>query len=649
MGKMLWKPSEERVKQTNMYRFLQTVNEKFGKNFTDYPSLYDWSVENIPDFWATTWDFVDIKAEAPYDDVVVDLDKMPGAKWFPGARLNFAENLLRFRDDQTAIVFVGEGQEPVRTTYRELYDKVSRLAKSLRALGVKPKDRVVGFMPNMTETMIAMLAATSLGATWSSCSPDFGIKGVMDRFGQIEPKVIFTADGYYYNGKQFDSLERISNVVKQLPSLEKIVVVSYTRQKPDISFLPNAEHFEDFLAEEAGEIEFEYLPFDHPVYIMYSSGTTGLPKCMVQGPGVLLNHKKELVLHTDLKREDTIFYFTTCGWMMWNWLTSALSVGATLLLYDGSPFYPKPGILWEIAEREGISIFGTSAKYLAALEKEGVKPGKEYKLDRLKAVLSTGSPLSIESFEYVYRDIKEDLQLSSISGGTDLNGCFALGNPIGPVYAGELQCRGLGMAVQVFDEMGHPIYDKKGELVCTRPFPSMPLYFWNDPNGEKYHNAYFTVYPNIWHHGDYAEIKSDTGGMIIYGRSDATLNPGGVRIGTAEIYRQVETIDEILDSLVVGQNWDNDVRVILFVKLREGIELTEELKKKIKKTIRENATPRHVPAKIIAVDDIPYTISGKKVELAVKKVIHGEPVVNRDALANPESLDLYKDLKELQE
>jgi len=649
MGKMLWKPSEERVKQTNMYRFLQTVNEKFGKNFTDYPSLYDWSVENIPDFWATTWDFVDIKAETPYDEVVEDLDKMPGAKWFPGARLNFAENLLRFRDDQIAIIFVGEGQEPVRTTYRELYDKVSRLAKSLKALGVKPKDRVVGFMPNMTETMIAMMAATSIGATWSSCSPDFGIKGVMDRFGQIEPKVIFTADGYYYNGKQFDSLERISNVVKQLPSLEKIVVVSYTRQKPDISFLPNAEHFKDFLAEEAGEIEFEYLPFDHPVYIMYSSGTTGLPKCMVQGPGVLLNHKKELILHTDLKREDTIFYFTTCGWMMWNWLTSALSVGATLLLYDGSPFYPKPGILWEIAEREGISIFGTSAKYLAALEKEGVKPGKEYKLDRLKAVLSTGSPLSIESFEYVYRDIKEDLQLSSISGGTDLNGCFALGNPIGPVYAGELQCRGLGMAVQVFDEMGHPIYDKKGELVCTRPFPSMPLYFWNDPNGEKYHNAYFTVYPNIWHHGDYAEIKSDTGGMIIYGRSDATLNPGGVRIGTAEIYRQVETIDEILDSLVVGQNWDNDVRVILFVKLREGVELTEELKKKIKKTIRENATPRHVPAKIIAVDDIPYTISGKKVELAVKKVIHGEPVVNRDALANPESLDLYKDLKELQE
>ncbi len=649
MGKMLWKPSDERIKQTNLYRFLQMVNERFGKHLTDYPSLYDWSVENIPDFWATAWEFLDIKAEKPYDDVVADLDKMPGAKWFPGARLNFAENLLRFRDDQTAIIFVGEGQDPVRTTYRELYDKVSRLAKSLRALGVKPKDRVVGFMPNMTETTIAMLAATSLGATWSSCSPDFGIKGVMDRFGQIEPRVIFTADGYYYNGKQFDSLERISNVVKQLPSLEKIVVVSYTRERPDISFLPNAVHFEDFLADDAGEIEFEYLPFDHPVYIMYSSGTTGLPKCMVQGPGVLINHKKELILHTDLKREDTLFYFTTCGWMMWNWLTSALSVGATLLLYDGSPFYPKPGILWEIAEREKISVFGTSAKYLAALEKEGVKPGKEYSLENLKAVLSTGSPLSIESFEYVYRDIKEDLQLSSISGGTDLNGCFALGNPIGPVYAGELQCRGLGMAVLVFDEMGHPIYDKKGELVCTKPFPSMPLYFWNDPNGEKYHNAYFTVYPNIWHHGDYAEIKSDTGGMIIYGRSDATLNPGGVRIGTAEIYRQVETIDEVLDSLVVGQNWDNDVRVILFVKLRDGVELTEDLKKKIKKTIRENATPRHVPAKIIAVDDIPYTISGKKVELAVKKIIHGEPVMNRDALANPESLELYKNLKELQE
>ncbi len=649
MGKMLWEPSVERIRQTNMYRFMQTVNERYGKQFNDYATLYEWSVTEIPDFWAAIWDFVDIKASRPYARVVEDLDKMPGARWFVDARLNFAENLLRFRDDQTAIIFIGEGQAPVRTTYRQLYEKVSRLANSLKKLGVKPKDRVVGFMPNMPETIMAMLAATSLGATWSSCSPDFGIKGVMDRFGQIEPKVIFTADGYYYNGKSFDSLERISNVAKQIPSLEKIVVVSYTREKPDIRSLPNAEHFEDFLAPEAEEMEFEQLPFDHPVYIMYSSGTTGLPKCMVQGPGVLINHKKELMLHTDLKREDTIFYFTTCGWMMWNWLTSSLSTGATLLLYDGSPFHPNPGILWEIAEREGVTVFGTSAKYLAALEKAGVKPGKEHDLSQLKAVLSTGSPLSIESFEYVYRDIKEDLQLSSISGGTDLNGCFALGNPIGPVYAGELQCRGLGMAVQVFDEMGRPIYDKKGELVCTRPFPSMPLYFWNDPNGEKYHNAYFTVYPNIWHHGDYAEIRSETGGMIIYGRSDATLNPGGVRIGTAEIYRQVESIDEVLDSLVVGQNWDNDVRVILFVKLREGVELTEALKKKIKKTIRENATPRHVPAKIIAVADIPYTISGKKVELAVKKVIHGEPVLNRDALANPESLDLYKNIKELQE
>ncbi len=649
MGKMIWKPSEERVRQTNMYRFIQAVNERYGKDFRDYSTLYEWSVEEIPDFWAAVWDFVGMKAERSYNTVVEDLDKMPGARWFPGARINFAENLLRFRDDQLAIVFIGEGREPVRTTYRQLYEKVSRVAKSLRALGIKPKDRVVGFMPNMTETIIAMLAATSIGATWSSCSPDFGIKGVMDRFGQIEPKVLFTADGYFYNGKRFDSLDRISNVVKQIPSLEKIVVVPYTREKPDISFLPNAEYFEDFLAPEVEEMSFEHLAFDHPVYIMYSSGTTGLPKCMIQGPGVLINHKKELVLHTDLKREDTIFYFTTCGWMMWNWLTSSLSVGATILLYDGSPFYPRPNILWELAEREGITVFGTSAKYLAALEKEGVKPGKEFHLEKLKAVLSTGSPLSVESFEYVYRDIKEDLQLSSISGGTDLNGCFALGNPIGPVYEGELQCRGLGMAVQVFDEMGRPIFDKKGELVCTKPFPSMPLYFWNDPNGEKYHNAYFTVYPNVWHHGDYAEIKRETGGMIIYGRSDATLNPGGVRIGTAEIYRQVETMDEVLDSLVVGQNWDNDVRVILFVKLREGIDLTEELKNKIKRTIRENTTPRHVPAKIIAIADIPYTISGKKVELAVKRVIHGEPVVNRDALANPESLDLFKDLKELQE
>jgi len=648
MGKMLWKPSDERVKNTNMSRFIDFVNEKYGLALSGYTPLYDWSVTETADFWAAVWEFTGIKYSEPYKEVVVDLDKMPGAKWFVGARLNFAENLLRYRDDQTAIIFAGEGQTPVRTTYRELYDKVSRVAKSLRALGIKPKDRVVGFMPNMTESIIAMLAATSLGATWSSCSPDFGIKGVMDRFGQIEPKVIFTADGYFYNGKTFDSLERIANVVKQLPSLEKIVVVSYTRQKPDISFLPNAEHFEDFMAPEAGEIEFEQLPFDHPVYVMYSSGTTGLPKCMVQGPGVLINHLKELILHTDLSRKDTIFYFTTCGWMMWNWLSSALGVGATLLLYDGSPFAPEASVLWELAEKEKVSVFGTSAKYLSALEKAGVKPGKQFNFKNLKAVLSTGSPLSSDSFEFVYRDIKKDLCLSSISGGSDLNGCFALGNPIGPVYSEELQCRGLGMKVESFDEMGHSLLDQKGELVCTRPFPSMPLYFWNDPDGERYHSAYFTVYPNIWHHGDYIEIKSDTGGVIIYGRSDATLNPGGVRIGTAEIYRQVETIDEILDSLVVGQNWDNDVRVILFVKLRDGVSLTEDFVKRIKKTVRENTTPRHVPAKVIAVADIPYTISGKKVELAVKKIVHGEPVANRDALANPESLDLYKDLKELQ-
>jgi len=648
MGKILWKPSDERVKNTNMSRFINFVNGKYGLTLSGYTPLYEWSVTEISDFWAAVWEFVDIKYSEPYQEVVIDLDKMPGAKWFVGARLNFAENLLRYRDDQTAIIFAGEGQESVRTTYRELYDKVSRVAKSLRALGIKPGDRVVGFMPNMTETIIAMLAATSLGATWSSCSPDFGIKGVMDRFGQIEPKVIFTADGYFYNGKTFDSLERIANVVKQLPSLEKIVVVSYTRQKPDISFLPNAEHLEDFMAPEAGEIEFEQLPFDHPVYVMYSSGTTGLPKCMVQGPGVLINHLKEMILHTDLSRKDTIFYFTTCGWMMWNWLSSALGVGATLLLYDGSPFAPRASVLWELAEKEKVSVFGTSAKYLSALEKAGVKPGKQFNLEPLKAVLSTGSPLSMDSFEFVYRDVKKELCLSSISGGTDLNGCFALGNPIGPVYSEELQCRGLGMKVESFDEVGHSLLDQKGELVCTRPFPSMPLYFWNDPDGERYHNAYFTVYPNIWHHGDYIEIKSDTGGVIIYGRSDATLNPGGVRIGTAEIYRQVETIDEILDSLVVGQNWDNDVRVILFVKLRDGVSFTEDFVKRIKKTVRENTTPRHVPAKVIAVDDIPYTISGKKVELAVKKIIHGEPVTNRDALANPESLDLYKDLRELQ-
>jgi acetoacetyl-CoA synthetase len=491
---------------------------------------------------------------------------------------------------------------------------------------------------------VAMLAATSIGAIWSSCSPDFGIKGVLDRFGQIEPRVLFTANGYSYNGKQFDSLGRIAEIIKELPSIERVIVVPYTEENPDPAQVPHGVLFEDFLAREAEEIKFEQVPANHPLYIMYSSGTTGVPKCIVHGVvGTLLQHIKELKLHTDVKREDTIFYFTTCGWMMWNWLVSSLNLGARVLLYDGNPFYPDASALWQMAEEERISIFGTSASYLGALEKAGVKPRESFDLTPLKAVLSTGSPLSVESFQFVYRDIKEDLCLSSISGGTDIISCFALGNPMGPVYAGELQVRGLGMKVVAFDEVGKSVIEDQGELVCTLAAPSMPIYFWNDPDGQKYHDAYFDVYPGVWRHGDWIEI-TEHGGVIIYGRSDATLKPSGVRIGTAEIYRQVELIPEVMDSLVVGQDWDNDVRIILFVKLREGVEFSEELLKRIKTTIRQNATPRHVPAKIVPVSDIPYTISGKKVELAVRKVIHGQEVKNKDALANPESLDLYVDL-----
>ncbi|MEW6201648.1 MAG: acetoacetate--CoA ligase [bacterium] len=644
----IWKPSDGRIKSTNMFKFMQIVNKKHNKNFGDYESLYQWSIDNTPDFWEIMWDYAEIIHSRKYDQVVDDLAKMPGARWFTGARLNFAENLLRFRDDHTAIIFKGETQTSTKITYKELYDSVARLARSLRGIGVTAGDRVVGFMPNMPETIIAMLAATSIGAVWSSCSPDFGIKGVLDRFGQIEPKVLFTANGYFYNGKTFDSLGKVAEVVRQLPSTPKIVVVPYTEKKPNIGGVPNAVRYGDFLAGEEGlEIDFEQLPFEHPLYIMYSSGTTGLPKCMVQSAGgILIHHIKELKLHTDLKREDKIFYFTTCGWMMWNWLTSSLALGATIILFDGSPFYPDPGVLFKLAQDEKMTVFGTSARYIAAIDKEGLKPKEKYDLSTLKALLSTGSPLPKEGFEYVYRNIKEDICLSSISGGTDLNGCFAAGNPMGAVYAGELQCRCLAMNVQSFYHDGKPRLNYKGELVCTAPFPSMPIYFWNDPDGKKYHSAYFDVYPGMWRHGDFIEIN-DRGGVIIYGRSDATLNPGGVRIGTAEIYRQVETMEEIADSIVVGQDWESDVRVILFVKMAKGYELTEEIKNKIKSTIRTNCSPRHVPAKIIAISDIPYTLNFKKVELAVRKTIHGEEVLNKDALMNPESLELYKNIPEL--
>ncbi len=650
MAKMLWQPSEERVRKSAMYRFMQLVNSRFNCRFNDYESLHAWSVANIPDFWATFWGFAEVIHSAPCTAVVEGLDKMPGARWFPGARLNFAENLLRFRDERTALVFKPEGRPATRISYAALYDEVARVAQSLRALGIKPGDRVVGFIPNMPQATIAMLAAASLGATWSSCSPDFGIKGVLDRFGQIQPRVIFCADGYFFKGRAIDSLERLSGILKELRSIERVVVVPFTRPAPDIGKLPKAVLWDEFKAKGSGlPIRFEQLPFEHPLYIMYSSGTTGLPKCMVQSAGgILVHHLKELRLHTDLTRADTIFYFTTCGWMMWNWLTSSLAVGATLVLFDGNPFHPDPGALWEMAEEEKITVFGTSAGYITALMNSQVKPRERYDLSHLRTVLSTGSPLSVEGFEFMYRDVKSDFQLASISGGTDLNGCFALGNPMGPVYAGELQCRGLAMDVHAFSSEGKPVINQQGELVCRKPFPSMPIYFWDDPDGKKYFGAYFGVYPNVWRHGDFIEVN-ERGGVTIFGRSDATLNPGGVRIGTAEIYSIVALMPEIVDSVVIGQNWKNDVRVILFVKLPEGEVLTEALKQKIKETIRNLASPRHVPAKIIAVPGIPYTLNMKKVEMAIKKVIDGQPVLNKDALGNPEVLDFYAGIKELQE
>jgi acetoacetyl-CoA synthetase len=648
MMKPIWIPSAKRVQEANMTRFMAFVNNKHGTEFKSYEDLYNWSIAEIPAFWSAMWEFGEIVASRKFDRVVDDLTKMPGARWFSGARLNFAENLLRFRDDRTAIVFKGEGRETVRITYAELFAQVARLAKALREAGVGPDDRVAGFMPNLPETVIAMLAAASLGCVWSSCSPDFGLRGVLDRFCQIQPKILFTADGYLYGGKRFDSLERVRGIVAEIPGIERVVVVPFLEKKPRLGGISRAMLWADFISpEKAPSLHFVQLPAGHPLYIMYSSGTTGPPKCMVQGvAGILVNHLKELILHTDLKRYDTILYLTTCGWMMWNWLISSLAVGATIVLYEGYPFHPGPGALWRLAEDEGITIFGTSASYLASLEKSGFRPGQEHGLASLRAILSTGSPLAAESFRYVYHEIKKDLQLASISGGTDLNGCFALGNPIAPVYPGELQCRGLGMKVEVVNAKGKPVKGEPGELVCSAPFPSMPLRFWNDPNGRKYRKAYFEAFPGVWTHGDWCMLTA-SGGMVIHGRSDATLNPGGVRIGTAEIYPQVETFPEIADSLAVAQRWEGDERVVLFVKMAEGVELTEEIKEELRGSIRENLSPRHVPARIIAVQAIPYTINMKKVELAVRNIIHGEPVRNREALVNPEVLEIYRDLPEL--
>ena len=639
----LWMPSEERKSQANITRFMQQVNARYGLYLNSYSEFYQWSVENIPEFWAVVWDFTDIKASRHYDQVVDDLTKFPGAKWFPGARLNFAENLLRYRDDQLAFVFRGETKISKRMTYAELYDAVARLAHSLKEIGVTVGDRVLGYMPNMIETAIAMLAATSLGATWSSCATDIGPAAAIERLAQVEPKAMITADGYFYKGKAFDTLEHAAEVARGIPSLNKAIVVSYTREKPDISALPNAVHYDDFVSKESNlEIEFAQLPFHHPIYIMFSSGTTGKPKCLVQGLGILINHLKELSLHTDLRRSDKIFYITSCSWMMWNWLLSSLAIGATIVLYDGNPNYPDPGAMWKLIQDERITIFGCSASYIHYLKKENFSPREHYDLSSLREISQTGSPLSAAGFEYVYSQIKPDLHFNSISGGTDINGCFVNGSPILPVYAGELQSPALGMKIKSYDENAKPIWDEQGELVCEAPAPSMPLYFWNDPDGSKYHSAYFDVYPNVWRHGDYILIHNDTGGITFYGRSDAVLKPSGVRIGTAEIYVQMEKLPEIADSLAVGQNYQEDQRVILFVKLAPGHVLTDDLKEKIRRTLRENASPRHVPALILETPDIPYTLNMKKVESAVTNIFNRRAVSNRDALINPASLEYYE-------
>lgn len=645
MKKVLWQPSEQRKSKANINRFIKRVNNKFNLQIASYTELYNWSIENPTDFWAAMWDFADIKASKNYDTVIEDINKFPGTKWFTGAKLNFAENLLRYKDDKTALIFKGETQITTRLTYAELYDKVARLAKSLRELGVGPGDRVTAYMPNMMETAIAMLASTSIGAVWSSCATDIGPQAVLDRLGQVEPKVLFTVNGYYYKGKPFNSLPNVAEIARGLPSLKKVIVASYTENMPALDEIQGAVHFDEFLAKEDKlKINFAQLPFDHPVYIMFSSGTTGKPKCMVQGAGgVLLNHLKELILHTDLKREDTIFYITTCSWMMWNWLLSSLGVGATIILYDGNPSYPDPGTMWRLIEKENVNYFGTSASFIDYLRSEKMSPGRAYDLSNLKGILQTGSALSPDGMAYVYSEIKEDLHFNSIAGGTDINGCFVAGNPISPVYMGELQAPALAMKVKAYDETGQTIFDQQGELVCELPTPSMPLCFWNDPHGEKYKNAYFANYPGVWRHGDYIVVHGDTGGVTFYGRSDAVLKPSGVRIGTAEIYNQVEKLPEIADSLAIGQNLENDQRILLFVKMASGFSLTDEVQAKIIKTLRDNASPRHVPSMIIEIPDIPYTLNMKKVESAVTNIVNGRPVTNREALANPESLAYYEE------